>query len=374
VLDHLGAAAFLHTPEGRILYVNREWHVLFNPGGQPIEGRMLSELLPPEQVSEIRASTEAAIAQGRRAQHEITLPTSIGPRTFLVNKFVLTDPVGGVEAVCGIATDLTHVREREAHTRELEHRLAESRRLESLGVLAGGLAHDFNNLLQSMLGNASLLATELPEGSASRDYVAQIERAAHRAADLTRQMLDYAGLSMVTRDTIELAALLAEWEPLFREHVPGHVTLRVEPPDAGMPGVIGDAARLRLVLMSLATNAVEAAAQKPGRIVVRAKRRAPSPPPRLPQVHESLPRGDYVAIEVEDDGEGMDAHVVERLWDPFFSTRFPGRGLGLPAALGIARAHGGTIEVESTPGAGSVFRLVLPAAQPSRSATRNSAP
>ncbi|MFN8586718.1 MAG: PAS domain-containing protein [Candidatus Eisenbacteria bacterium] len=362
VLDHLGSAAFLHGLDGRFLYVNRTWCDLFAPDGREVVGHTVGEFFPPRLVEESRRSDEAARQLSAGLKYELSLPTAIGVRDFLVHKFPLTDPGGGGEAICGIATDLTDLHEREAHARDLERRLDEARHLERIGVLAGGVAHDFNNLLQSMLGHAGLLAAELADGSAGHENVAQIEEAARRAASLTRQLLDYAGLATVMREAIEPEFLLAEWESAFRGRVPRHVAFRVEPVEPGMPNVIGDAARLGQALTNFATNAIEALAQRPGRMVVRARRRASPLPPQAPPGRAPLPPGDYVQFEVEDDGEGMEPHVVERLWDPFFSTRFPGRGLGLPAALGIAHAHGGTIEVTSTPGAGSTFRLVLPAA------------
>jgi signal transduction histidine kinase len=213
---------------------------------------------------------------------------------------------------------------------------------ESLGVLSGGIAHDFNNLLTSILGYASLLKGEVAPQSTAAGYAANIEHAAKEAAHLTRQMLAYSGQGRFTVERVDLAAVIARSLDALRPRIgPGiALTLAIE---SGLPPVNADPFQAEQVASGLILNAVEAIGAAPGRIEVKLS-----------------PQGRDILFEVKDTGCGMDEATQARIFEPFFTTKFTGRGLGLSAVLGIVRAHGGTIQVESTPGKGSVFRVYWP--------------
>ena len=241
-----------------------------------------------------------------------------------------------------------------------EEALRQSQKLESLGVLAGGIAHDFNNLLTSILGNCSLCALALPEGSPVQAYLRQIDQASARAADLTRQMLAYAGKGRLAVQMLDLNWLLLGMQPLL-EAAGGREAGLAMDLAPGLPELLGDPDQLQQVVLNLVTNAREAVAGG-GTVTVRTGSREVARPllgaqaPAMP-----IPPGAYVTLEVLDPGCGMAPDLLNRIFEPFFSTKFTGRGLGLPAVLGIVRGHGGGIQVESEPGRGSCFRVLLPA-------------
>jgi len=246
-----------------------------------------------------------------------------------------------------------------------EEALRQSQKLESLGVLAGGIAHDFNNLLTSILGNCSLSALALPEASPVQAYLQQIEMASARAAELTRKMLAYAGKGRLAVQMVDLNWLLLGMRPLLEacaSQGPA-VALDLAP---GLPELLGDPDQLQQVVLNLVTNAREAVGEAgAGPVTLRTGAREVAQTLLSAQAPATpiLP-GAYVTLEVLDPGCGMAPDLLNRIFDPFFSTRFTGRGLGLPAVLGIVRGHGGGIQVESEPGRGSCFRVLLPAGGP----------
>ncbi len=243
----------------------------------------------------------------------------------------------------------------------LESSLLQTQKLESMGVLAGGVAHGFNNLLVGMLAHANLVSRELPPGSPARESVRQIEIAARAAGDLSRQMLAYAGKATVTRERTQLSALVEEMARLLEISLSRKCILKYRFANE-LPPVEVDRAQVRQVVLNLIGNASEAIGDEVGMISLSTGTRSCD----RAFLHEwslgeDLPAGTYVWVEVEDSGHGMPPEVLSRLFDPFFSTKHPGRGLGLAAVLGIVRSQRGAIEVRSEPGKGSAFRVYLPA-------------
>jgi PAS domain S-box-containing protein len=250
----------------------------------------------------------------------------------------------------------------EVENAKLAATLHEAQKLETLGVLAGGVAHDFNNLLTIIIGNANLgsLAAE-PEGEPAACFVA-IERAAMRAADLTRQMLAYAGKGKLMVAEVDLDLLVRETTLLLAIPFPSRVSLQCDP--AGhLPLVKGDATQLFQIVLNLITNAAEAfGPETPGRITVSTGEEILDQA-AIDAGDWALPLtpGRYVTLEVADSGPGMTPEVMARAFDPFFTTKFTGRGLGLAAVIGTLRSHQGGLRVRSTPDRGTSFKLYLPA-------------
>ncbi|MBI5835472.1 MAG: PAS domain S-box protein [Armatimonadetes bacterium] len=263
--------------------------------------------------------------------------------------------------VFGVVTDITERKLAEEERLQLERRTQQGQRLESLGVLAGGIAHDFNNLLTAILGSAELARGTLPTGHEAGELLLSIETASLRAADLCRQMLAYAGKRRAVAEAVDLAALVEELTHLLRTAISKRATLRLQlAPD--LPQVWGDASQMRQVLMNLVVNASEALGDADGEVRVTADEAyLASDQWCNPLDTDPLPPGRYVRIEVADTGCGMSPDTVQRIFEPFFSTKFAGRGLGLSAVLGIVRSHKGSLGVDSVPGAGTTFTLLLPA-------------
>ena len=254
--------------------------------------------------------------------------------------------------------------EAERERQRLEAQMLQAQKLESLGVLAGGIAHDFNNLLMGVLGNADLAQMHLPPTGAATDKIERIRTSAQRAAELCRQMLAYSGKGRFVVGPVDLNEVVHEIGELLRASVAKHVTLVYSlAPSLSM--VDADVAQLRQLLMNLVTNASEAIEGESGSVVVTTSESwCDRDCLQGMLLDESLPEGPYVSLEVADDGCGMDAETVERIFDPFFSTKFTGRGLGLAAVLGIVRGHRGAIRVDSEPGRGTTVTLRLPVSVP----------
>ena len=258
--------------------------------------------------------------------------------------------------------DMRPVQRLEAERRALEQQVQRAQRLDSLGVLAGGIAHDFNNLLVGVLGNAELLldrATTDEDKAIAADIIA----AGQRAAGLTRQMLAYAGQrDLGRREPVDLGHIVRELRVLLDATLSKKAEVELAVDAATV--VRGDRVTLGQVVMNLLTNASDALGENPGRITVRV-RRVSEVDARWDQAQgATVGPGRWVLLEVEDTGLGMDESTRGRVFEPFFSTKERGHGLGLAACLGIVRAHGGAVLVESDLGRGSRFSVLLPASDP----------
>jgi CheY-like chemotaxis protein len=240
---------------------------------------------------------------------------------------------------------------------------------ESLGTLAAGIAHDFNNLLTVILGNLDLVSWRLPEDSVDRRLLGKAADASRDAGDLCQQLLAYVGQAHLSFRPVHLNRLLEDMARLMAAALSKRGQLRWNLA-LEVPLVSADLSRIRQIIMSLIVNASEALGDQPGQVTISTG----SAPLRTedllsPWAQDPLPPGEYVFLEVADTGCGIDSDLVGRLFEPFFSTKFTGRGLGLAAALGIVRAHHGMIQVESAPGRGSRFRVWLPALAGTATAT-----
>lgn len=273
------------------------------------------------------------------------------------------DATGRVVQVVGSAMDITERKEAELERLRMEDRLRESQRLESLGLLAGGLAHDFNNLLVGVLGNASMALQDLPMGSPVWEMVNNIRDSATRAAELTGQMLAYSGRGAFVVGMVDLSGAVREVMPLALTGVSRDLTLDADLA-AKLPPVRGDESQLRQVVMNLISNAAESTPDGRGSVLVRTGTcsvdRAWLDRARLGL---NLDPGTFVFLEVRDDGAGMDPATESRMFDPFFTTKFTGRGLGLAAVLGIVRGHDGAVRVDTAPGEGTTVTVILPVAE-----------
>jgi PAS domain S-box-containing protein len=280
---------------------------------------------------------------------------------------VIRDHAGTPVLVAGTVMDIGERKRAEDERRRLEAQIQHAQKLESIGVLAGGIAHDFNNLLTAVLGHASLALMQLPEESLACPMLREIETAAQRAAELTQQLLAYAGKGAFLIRPLRLDKLVHEMTKLLHTVVSKKAVIELNLEPAMM---VGDATQIRQVVMNLITNASEALEGNVGVIrVATGVRHAPAAYLRSPFLPEELPAGDYAYVEVEDDGCGMSEQTLARIFDPFFTTKFKGRGLGLAAVLGIVRSHRSLIKVASTTGRGTMFEVLFPSAPAAPEAT-----
>ncbi len=223
-----------------------------------------------------------------------------------------------------------------------------AQKFESLGILAGGIAHDFNNFLVGIMGNVDLALSKSPPDSAVHSYLRRIELAAQRAADLTNQMLAYSGKGRFVVEAVDVSHLVGEMEHLLATVVSKSAVLSFDLAP-GLPPIEADASQLRQVVMNLITNASDSLGDREGSI-------------RVTTGFSAGNAGAHVYVDVADTGCGMDPDTCDRIFDPFYTTKEKGRGLGLAAVQGIVRGHRGTLSVRSAPGKGTTFRIAFPAA------------
>ena len=273
-----------------------------------------------------------------------------------------------VQAAHQLSEDL--LRREQAARRAAEASEAQSRhvqKLESIGVLAGGIAHDFNNLLHVVLGNADIALSLLPVRSPARSPLEEVVRATIRAADLTRQMLAYSGKGAFMVRHLDLSSEVREMATLLRTAITKKATMVWEL-EANLPTVNADATQIRQIVMNLITNASDALQDKEGVITLRTGVVQPDELKdarfgtalNSDEAPDTNP-GPYVYLEVGDTGSGMTPDTLQRMFDPFFSTKFTGRGLGLAAVMGIVQNHHGLIRIRSELGGGTSFRVLFPA-------------
>ncbi len=395
--------------EGKVVWVNAAECHLLGLGEADLLGRPVWDFVAPEEQTASRPAVARKLAGGEQLpSFERTLVRPDGSRLAIeIHENYLRDETGAITGIRSFLVDITErrraeealrraqetlelrIRERtqelelaiellhremdERRLAEKEHRKAEkehrrleaqvqlSQRLESMGVLAGGVAHEFNNLLTSIMGYASLAAIDLTENSRALNDINQVLAAAKSAADLTQQMLAYSGRGKFTLQALDVGKLIEGMAQLLESLVSKKATLRRNLATA-LPHIEADSSQVRQVVINLTTNGADALGDRSGSIeistgVMWAERG------ELPSLEagRSLRAGLYVYVEVRDTGGGMDAQTQAKIFDPFFTTKFTGRGLGLAAVLGIMRGHCGSIQVTSQAGEGTIVRVLFPA-------------
>ncbi len=266
-----------------------------------------------------------------------------------------------IRGAVGAFIDITGRKEAETGRRAIELQLEETRKLESLGLLAGGIAHDFNNLLTTIMGHASLVHLQLPKESPIQQSVRHIEEASTRAADLCRQMLAYAGKGKLSPGPVDIHEIIAETLHVLKASIGQEIVLQVEAGES-VPRMMADPGHMQLMVLNLAVNASEAIGDSAGRITLKTGHSFVSDEDAANCTFPTdMAKGEFVFLEVTDTGRGMSAETVAQIFDPFFTTKFLGRGLGLAAVQGIIRSHQGCLHVDSEEGHGTTFRVFIPA-------------
>ncbi len=345
---------------GRITAANERYLGFFGAKSETdLVGRDYADLVAPHHRAMAMQAFARLLSEGRLSNLEVDLLSADGRAApFEVNANVEKTADGmRLHAFC---RDISERRRALEERRSIEAKLQETQKLESLGVLAGGIAHDFNNLLTGVLGNVSLASAQIPADSAAHGFLAQIEKAASRAADLCRHMLAYSGRGRFDVKALDLNALIHETKNLLGISISKRARLDFQPAPS-LPAVLADATQIRQIVMNLVINASEALGERDGtvRISTRTVRLSAQDLAGANASPEAVP-GEYACFEVTDTGCGMDPEVLKRIFDPFYTTKFTGRGLGLAAVLGIVRGHRGALTVRSAPGMGTCFRVLLP--------------
>jgi len=364
----LSAAAlegvFLHT-DGKIVLANEAGAAMYGFDPASMVGASLMELTAPES----RALVADHIQRGATEPYE-GIALRRDESTFIAEVRGTTLSHQGRPTRVAIIRDITERKRMEAEQRALGERIQQAQKLESLGVLAGGVAHDFNNILTIIMNGVALAKREAGVGQKYAYHLDAVALAAGRAAELCRQMLAYAGKARLSQEPVELSALVEDTWRMLEASISKKATLEQELAP-GLPTLLGDPTQIRQIVMNLVLNASEAIAGPQGTIRISTGAGTYDASAFARSVAgDALKAGRYVWLEVRDDGVGMDAPTVAQMFDPFFTTKFVGRGLGMASVLGMVRGHGGAIDVESSPGRGTRVRVFFPAStlEPARSA------
>ena len=347
-----------------------------DPSLGPPEVAEYQQLLHGEHWKIFSRAFGAAVSDGTPYNIELKANLPDGEIVW-VNALCEPDPEPGPAGyrLRGTIQDITDRKRLEAERRELERRVETARRHESLVTMAGAIAHNFNNILMTVLGNLDMALEDSSPSDPARELITEAHRAAHRAAQLSRLMRLYVGQGQGVHTVFCLRALIGAHWSRVRRRVPEKIGMdfRPEAPEGEYP-VRGDEGHLFEALLRLVENAVEAIGDRPGKIAVRMARRALSAEDLAESYLVDRPRpGEFVRLSVSDTGAGMSEETRQRLFEPYYTTKFTGRGLGLAAVLGIVRGHGGAIQVASAPGEGATVDLLFPIA-PSTAKPRQTEP
>ncbi len=280
---------------------------------------------------------------------------------FQTSKCPFYTPSGEIAGLVGICFNTTEKKRADAERLQLQQRLQQGQKAESLARMGGAIAHHFNNMLGIVIGNLELAMLDLPLDSKNQASIGEAMKASKRAVELSRLMLTCLGQDIGVPSPLNLAKVCRQSLPMLNALVPENVRIQAEITSDDII-IKADVVRVRQVLSNLVLNGAEAIGDRQGDISLAV---CVTPAAEIP----SLPRypftwqpkdGDYACIAVSDTGGGMSAETFEKIFDPFFSTKFTGRGLGLAVVLGIVTAYDGAITVESSFGRGSVFKVFLP--------------
>jgi PAS domain S-box-containing protein len=362
--------------QGRYTYCSEQVVNVLGYTDEEIMGKTPFDLMPPEERTRISSIFNNIVENlapivdlenwniGKDGR-KICLLTSGVP---------IFDRTGCLIGYRGLDRDITNRKEAEAEKQKLEKQILQTQKLESLGVLAGGIAHDFNNLLVGILGNADLALDSLSPVSPACPNILEIETAAKRAAELSRQMLAYSGRGQFVVDVISLNDIVKEMTHLLEVSISKKVVLEFNLSD-NLPAVEVDVTQIRQVIMNLITNASEAIGERSGIISIKTgvmvcdKNYFDGT-----YFKEDIKEGAYIYLEIADNGCGLNIETQSKIFDPFFTTKFTGRGLGLAAVLGIVRGHGGSLKLYSEEGQGSTFKILLPAVERSSISLKKETP
>jgi two-component system cell cycle sensor histidine kinase/response regulator CckA len=342
-------------PDGAWDYVNQRWSRLTGASPDRAFGHGWLDFIDTEDRPRVMEAWAAAAEGGTFLDLQCRIRSADGTSRWQLMRALPLLRDGRPIKWLGTLTDIEE-------QRRAEQLLHQRQKLESIGVLAGGVAHDFNNLLVGIVGGVSYALEVLPTEHELRPILDVAFQSGERAAHLTRQMLAYAGKGSFKVEDVDLAQVLhATWQ-LIRASILRSVDLKLLiQPD--LPPIRTDATQLQQIVMNLIINASEAIPpDRQGLIIVSAGVERVEAP--LSTWSADLDPGDYVVLQVRDNGSGIEPGLLSKIFDPFFTTKFTGRGLGLAAVHGLVRSNHGSIEVDSTPGEGSTFRVLLPAGTP----------
>ncbi len=351
-----------HNPPGASSYISEGAYALTGYTSRELMASQpnFREVIHPDDLAMVQELVLAAETGKKSFEIEYRIRTRGGEQKWVLSRgHGVYAEDGSLRFTEGLIIDITIQKNAEREKLSIERVMQEHQKLESLAVLAGGVAHDFNNLLTTILGNTDLARLKLPDDTPVADFLTNIETASRHAAALCRQMLVYAGKGQLTKEPVDLGELISSVLPLLKTSIDPDIALQIASAPNLSP-IHGDPTQLRQVMLNLVINAAEAMGNKSGEITITTNLRQVD----QRELNEcvtgrELPPGRYVTLQVQDQGPGMPGEMIERIFDPFYSTKFVGRGLGLAAVLGIIRSHHSAMHVSSQTGKGACFRIIF---------------
>ncbi len=342
---------------GRIEEVSEQWLATLGYGYDEVIGRLSTDFLSEESARYARdvvlpaffLSGTCDVEYEMRRKDGVLIPVHL-------SGVAIRNESGTFLRSIAVIEDLTE-------RRALERKIFEAQKLESLGLMAGNIAHDFNNLLASVVGNAQLALHHAGHIPAATSSLHDILTAASRAAGLCQQLLAYSGRGRFQIEQLDLDDLVSEMVKVLEVSVGKHAVLELDLMKRGTCVEV-DATQIRQIVMNLVINAAEAMEGRVGSVKIRTARDDLDEAMIAASAHPDVKPGRYICLEVADHGCGMTPATLAQIFDPFFSTKTRGRGLGLAAVHGIVRGHHGTLQVHTVEGQGTSFKIYLPAVEP----------
>ncbi len=360
LIEGQGEGIAITDRDDRFTFVNPAACDLFGLPADELVGMNLSEFLSEQQFFKKEKQNELR-KQMIKSSYEIEIRRLDGTvKNILITAAPQLGDEGEWIGSFGVFRDITAIKKAEELNRKIDLRILQQQKMESLGVLAGGVAHDFNNLLQGILGNAELAALDIDETSPAKVCIEDIQEATERAADLTKQILAFSGRGSFIIETIDINELLVDFQQSLSVVVneSDHLGYNF---GGQVPLFKGDPEQIRQLLLNMVKNASESINGKKGKIFIETKAEE-CDREMLDDLFlgEGLPGGEYTVVVIRDNGSGIADDDHQKIYDPFFSTKSLGRGLGLAAVSGILRAHKGAIKMEKSKNAGTEFTVYLP--------------
>jgi len=361
LFNHGIDAIYIQNRKGEFIDVNRGAEKMYGYSREEMTGKT-PEFLSAEgknNMDEVRSALRKA-ELGEPQQFEFWGKRKNGevfPKIVRLNK----GRFFGEEVVFAFAVDMTEQHRAEEERRKIERQFIRSRNLESLGFLAGGIAHDFNNILTGILGNTGLLRKTMEKSVMGNKYIDRIESSTARAAELCSQLLAFSGKGKFVILPVDINSIVLELTRLLETALPNHIQLKNRIRDV-LPFIDVDPTQFKQIVMNLILNASDSIGDEQGTITIRTgmEHGLKRDEKAVYFLTENTNPSEFIYLEVGDSGEGIEDKMIERIFDPFFTSRSMGKGLGLSAVIGIVKSHGGYLRVKSTLGCGSSFRLYFP--------------
>ncbi len=338
--------------DGRASFFNKTWLDFTGRTSEQELGYGWVENVHPEDRDRTQAGYASSFTARGNCNLEYRLRRADGEYRYIMCSGVPHfEPNGVFAGYIASCIDLTDIRKAQEETRERQN-------LESLGVLAGGIAHDFNNLLGGTLAYSELAQSKVDEGASPEDELTQIGKMAIRGSEIVRQLMIFAGNERGDIELVDVSSLVSEMLELLKVSISKHAFLKTSL-GRNLPAVRGNPAQLRQVVLNLVTNASEALGDRDGVIHVVTERATCGSVSDV-LAAKNLPEGEYLRLEVSDSGCGMSPETQSRAFDPFYTTKFAGRGMGLAVVQRIVRQLGGAIDIVTSVGNGASIQILLP--------------